>query len=66
MPPCVKKRAKLSRVLGKRALKSFHPRLFNVRFFAGESWSVSNGRYCRNQTPSFCRGRDDHLSSGSL
>ncbi|MFZ2403965.1 MAG: DUF1207 domain-containing protein, partial [Methylobacter sp.] len=41
----VKKRAKLSRVLGKRALKSFHPRLFNVRFLTGESWSVSNGRY---------------------
>jgi hypothetical protein len=47
-----KRRAKLSRVLGKRALKSFHPRLFNVRFFAGESWSVTNGRYCRNQTAS--------------
>jgi hypothetical protein len=36
----IKKRAKFSRVLGKRALKSFHPRLFNVRFFAGDSWSV--------------------------
>jgi hypothetical protein len=50
-----KKRAKLSRVLGKRALKSFHSRLFNVRFLTGESWSVSNGRYCRNQTASSCR-----------
>jgi hypothetical protein len=40
-----KKRAKLSRVLEKRALKSFHSRLFNVRFLTGESWSVSNGRY---------------------
>ncbi|QSB03475.1 transposase [Methylomonas sp. EFPC1] len=53
-----KRRAKLSRVLGKRALKSFHPRLFNVRFFAGESWSVTNGRYCRNQTASSSRERD--------
>jgi len=66
IPLFVKKRAKLSRVLGKRALKSFHSRLLNDRFFTGESWSVSNGRYCRNQTPSFCRGRDDHLSSRSL
>jgi hypothetical protein len=33
----VKKRAKLFRVLGKRALKSFHPRLFSDRFFTGES-----------------------------
>jgi hypothetical protein len=54
-PNDVKKRAKLSRVLGKRALKSFHPRLFNVRFFTGESWSVSNERYCRNQTAFSCR-----------
>jgi hypothetical protein len=36
---CGKKRAKLSKVLGIRALKSFHPRLFNDKFFAGEPWS---------------------------
>jgi integrase len=46
----VKKRAKLSRVLGKRALKSFHPRLFNIQFFTGESWSVKHECYSRNQT----------------
>ena len=28
-----KRRAKLSRFLGKRALKSFHPRLFNARIW---------------------------------
>jgi hypothetical protein len=49
-----KRRAKLSRVLGKRALKSFHPRLFNDRLFAGESWSDKNGYHCRNQTAAFC------------
>ena len=49
-----KRRAKLSRVLGKRALKSFHPRLFNDRLFAGESWSDKNGCNCRNQTTAFC------------
>jgi hypothetical protein len=49
-----KRRAKLSRVLGKRALKSFHPRLFNDRLFAGETWSDKNGCNCRNQTASFC------------
>ncbi len=51
----VKKRAKLSRALGKRALKSFHPRLFNDRFLTGASWSVRNGPYCRTQTASSCR-----------
>ena len=49
-----KRRAKLSRVLGKRALKSFHPRLFNNRLFAGETWSDNNGCNCRNQTATFC------------
>jgi len=39
-------RAKLSRVLGKKALKSFHPSLFNNRLFAGESWSVTHGYHC--------------------
>jgi len=42
VPTYAKRRTKLSRVLEKRALKSFHPRLFNVRFFAGESWSDKN------------------------
>ena len=65
-PLPVKKRAKLSRILGERALKSFHPRLFNDRFFTGESWSVSNGRYCRNQTAFSCRQRDGHVSGRSL
>jgi hypothetical protein len=31
-------------------LKSFHPRLFNIQFFTGESWSVSHECYSRNQT----------------
>jgi hypothetical protein len=48
-----KKRAKLSRVLGKRALKSFHSRLFNVRFLTGESWSVSNGLETGNDSYRF-------------
>jgi transposase len=66
IPLFVKKRAKLSRVLGKRALKSFHSRLLNDRFFTGESWSVSNGRYCRNQTAFSCGQRDGHIFSSSL
>ena len=49
-----KRRAKLSRVLGKRALKSFHPRLFNARLFAGEPWSDKNGCHTRNQAAAFC------------
>ena len=49
-----KRRAKLSRVLGKRALKSFHPRLFNDRLFAGETWSDKNGCHTRNQAAAFC------------
>ncbi|MGB4336778.1 MAG: DUF6444 domain-containing protein, partial [Chromatiaceae bacterium] len=40
-----KRRAKLSRVLGKRALKCFHPRSFNVRHFAGEPWSDQRGTH---------------------
>jgi len=54
MQQIAKRRAKLSRVLGKRALKSFHPRLFNDRLFAGESWSDKNGYNCRNQATAFC------------
>jgi type I restriction enzyme S subunit len=48
LPEIAKRRAKLSRVLGKRALKSFHPRLFNDRFFAGDPWSDKNGCPTRN------------------
>ena len=49
-----KRRAKLTRALGKRSLKSDHPRLFNPRHFAGESWSVKNGYHCRNSKTAFC------------
>jgi hypothetical protein len=48
----VNQHAKLSRILGKTALKTVHPRLFNRRFFTGVSWSVKNAKYCRNQTAS--------------
>nr|WP_236953213.1 recombinase family protein [Methylomonas denitrificans] len=54
----VNRRAKLSKVLGKRALKSFHPRLFNDRLFAGESWSDRRGRSCRNSAVAFCGESD--------
>jgi hypothetical protein len=49
-----KQRAKLSRILGKKALKSFHPRLFNDRLFAGDTWSDKNGCPTRNQTSALC------------
>jgi hypothetical protein len=49
-----KQRAKLSRILGKKALKSFHPRLFNDRLFAGDTWSDKNGCHTRNQTSALC------------
>ena len=49
-----KRRVKLSRVLGKRALKSFHPRLFNNRLFAGDPWSDKNGCSTRNHAATFC------------
>lgn len=49
-----KRRAKLSRVLGKRALKCFHPGSFNVRHFAGEPWSDQRGTYCRTTAPALC------------
>ncbi|WP_207906594.1 hypothetical protein [Methylomonas methanica] len=57
-PNTVNRRAKLSKVLGKRALKSFHPRLFNDRLFAGESWSDRRGRSCRNSAVAFCGESD--------
>ncbi len=44
----VNQRAKLTRVLGKTALKSFHPRLCNIRYFIGELWSVNHGYNCRS------------------
>jgi len=59
----VNRRAKLSRVLGKRALKSFHPRLFNARLFAGESWSDRRGRSSRNSAVAFC-GESDRQRVG--
>lgn len=54
----VNQRAKLSRVLGKTALKSCHSGLFNNRLFAGESWSVAHGYHRRNQKASFCQRGD--------
>jgi hypothetical protein len=35
-------------------LKSFHPRLFNDRLFAGDTWSDKNGCHTRNQTSALC------------
>jgi len=49
-----KRREKLSRVLGKRALKSFHPRSFNARLLAGVTWSDQSGNHCRTAAPAFC------------
>jgi hypothetical protein len=51
----VNQRAKLTRVLGKTALKSFHPRLFKIRYFVGASWSVRNGYYCGSQKATPCQ-----------
>jgi molybdopterin-guanine dinucleotide biosynthesis protein A len=51
---CAKRREKLSRVLGKRALKSFHPRSFNARLLAGVTWSDQSGTHCRTAAPAFC------------
>ena len=50
----VNKRAKLTRVLGETALKSFHPRLYKIRYFIGASWSVKNGYYCGSKKATFC------------
>ena len=47
-------------------MKTFHPRLFNVRFFTGGSWSVSHGRYCRNQKAFSCRQGDHHALSSTF
>jgi type I restriction enzyme S subunit len=55
----VNQRAKLTRVLGKTALKSFHPRLFKIRYFIGEPWSVNNGYNCRSQKAASCQ-RGEH------
>jgi hypothetical protein len=49
-----KRREKLSRVLGKRALKTFHPRSFNARLLAGVTWSDQSGTHCRTAAPAFC------------
>ena len=54
--PCtVNQRTKITRVLGKTALRSFHPSLLNYRSFAGEPWSDTDGYNCRNQKASFCQ-----------
>ncbi|MDO8343948.1 MAG: hypothetical protein Q7T48_12155, partial [Cellvibrio sp.] len=45
-PNDVNQRAKLARVLGETALKSFHSGLLNNRHLVGELWSVTNGYYC--------------------
>ena len=38
----VNRRAKLTGILGKSALKSFHPGLLNIRHLVGEFWSDNN------------------------
>lgn len=53
-PLFVNQRAKLTRVLGKTALKSFHPRLCKIRYFVGEPWSVNDGYHCRSQKTTYC------------
>ena len=50
----VNQRAKLTRVLGETALKSFHPRLYKIRYFIGASWSVKNGYYCGSKKTASC------------
>ncbi|MFA5985101.1 MAG: IS21 family transposase [Methylococcaceae bacterium] len=50
----------------KTALKSYHPRLFNNRHFAGESWSDINRRYSRNQTALFSRERKYYLLAAAF
>lgn len=54
----VNERAIFSSFLGETALKSFHPRLFNIRHLVGELWSVANGYYCRSNKTSFCEWRE--------
>ena len=54
----VNQRAKLTRVLGKTALKSFHPRLCKIRYFVGEPWSVNHGYNCRSQKTTSCQWRE--------
>jgi hypothetical protein len=49
-----KRREKLSRALGKRALKTCHPRSFNVRLLAGVTWSDQSGTHSRTAAPAFC------------
>jgi hypothetical protein len=55
----VNQRAKLTRVLGETALKSFHPRLYKIRYFIGASWSVTNGYYCGSKKAASCEWRVD-------
>lgn len=51
----VNRHVKLTRILDKSALKSFHPELLNYRHFAGELWSDRDGYNCRNQKATFCQ-----------
>ena len=51
----VNQRAKLTRVLGGTALKSFHSGLLNNRHLVGELWSVTNGYYCGSKKTAFCQ-----------
>ena len=51
----VNQRAKLARVLGETALKSFHSGLLNNRHLVGELWSVTNGYYCGSKKTAFCQ-----------
>ncbi len=53
-PSNVNQRAKLTRALGKTALKSFHPRLFKIRPFVGEPWSVNHGYHRQSQKTTSC------------
>ncbi len=51
----VNRHVKLTRILSKSALKSFHSELLNYRHFAGELWSDRDGYNCRDQKVSFCQ-----------
>ena len=55
LPTPVNRHVKLTRILDKSALKSFHPELLNYRHFAGELWSDRDGYNCRNQKATFCQ-----------
>ena len=54
----VNQRKKLTRVMRKTALKNFHPRLYKIRYFVGELWSVRNGYYAIILKASFAVYKD--------